>query len=698
MRSRIQYHKTMMAVYGFAIFLLVFALPVSAAAMAANGTVIGQGAVLFIGEEGLNVTHAMNQAFYLGLTGSAGTKVQNNSPLQTNATRIGWWPSAAILYTTSPSKVIDLGVEDQYKLMNATPGYFVGYTGNWYLLNEAGARPIGTSPDECLVFSVQTPALDFRVWDYNQNTDVTGMSVPSGEKLGFRLDTNMYPAVDGRYRSNIIDDSLEGTWPVYTGSDYAWNNLLENSTVDTWLNGTLMVLTNPDQPCCPIYRDVYVERFWNYSGEGAWMTWADGYHGCNLSSSQVFFYNSTSRWLFDNATAYFKGFNYSGWQSDGVVREYFNYCDQAYPVAATDGFIDLATRDEGDNRITVLYNQSEADTALVPGPYTVLGNFADNQPFFWGSGLATPVHLNSGNQPYDGHVWATGARNNSSRYIYPAGTFTIRAESTLNNMRANYNPGPGADFTGETVSAYRTITIVPVTGKIGVVRSNTSWLLDASGNGAFGAGDRTYTFGKAGDVPVTGDWDGDGTTEIGVVRSSTSWLLDKSGDGKYGAGDLSYSFGKAGDVPVTGDWDGDRTTEIGVVRSGTSWLLDRSGDGKYGAGDLSYAFGKAGDKPVTGDWDGDGTTEIGVVRSNTTWLLDKSGDGKYGAGDLTYTFGKASDVPVASDWNADGTTEIGVVRSGASWLLDKSGDGKYGAGDLSYAFGKAGDKPVTGAW
>ena len=58
-----------------------------------------------------------------------------------------------------------------------------------------------------MVFNVQDPSLDLKIWDYNQNTDVTGKSVPQGEKLGFRIDTNMYPAVDGRYRSNVIDDS-----------------------------------------------------------------------------------------------------------------------------------------------------------------------------------------------------------------------------------------------------------------------------------------------------------------------------------------------------------------------------------------------------------------------------------------------------------------------------------------------------------
>jgi hypothetical protein len=234
---------------------------------------------------------------------------------------------------------------------------------------------------------------------------------------------------------------------------------------------------------------------------------------------------------------------------------------------------------------------------------------------------------------------------------------------------------------------------------VGVFRGSTTWLLDASGDGKYGAGDLMYSgFGKAGDVPVTGDWNGDGNTEIGVVRNSNIWLLDASGDGKYGAGDFQYSFGKTGDVPVTGDWNNDWITEIGVFRSGTTWLLDASGDGAFGAGDLTYAFGKAGDVPVTGDWNGYGPTKIGVFRSGTTWLLDASGDGKYGTGDYSYSFGKAGDAYVIGDWNNNWITEIGVVRNSNSWLLDASGDGKYGAGDYSYSYGKAGDVPVTGEW
>ena len=56
-----------------------------------------------------------------------------------------------------------------------------------------------------MVFTVADPSLDLKIWDFNQNQDVTGKSVPQGEKLGFRIDTNMYSAVDGAYRNNVID-------------------------------------------------------------------------------------------------------------------------------------------------------------------------------------------------------------------------------------------------------------------------------------------------------------------------------------------------------------------------------------------------------------------------------------------------------------------------------------------------------------
>ena len=242
------------------------------------------------------------------------------------------------------------------------------------------------------------------------------------------------------------------------------------------------------------------------------------------------------------------------------------------------------------------------------------------------------------------------------------------------------------------------ITVTSTKTRIGVVRNNKTWILDASGNGVYGAGDIVYNYGIAGDKYVIGDWNGNGSTRIGVVRFNNLWLLDASGNGAYGAGDLAYTFGKAGDVYVTGDWDGNGKTKIGVVRFNTTWLLDASGDGKWGPGDYQYVYGRAGDVYVTGDWNGDHKTEIGVVRNNKTWILDASGNGLYGEGDIVYNYGIAGDRYVMGDWADTGTTRIGVVRNNKTWILDASGNGAYGAGDLAYTFGKAGDRYITGKW
>ena len=68
------------ALVAVALFVLMAVMPVSAAALFANGTIINQGATIFIGEEGLNVTHAMNQAYYRGTgAGTPGTPIQNTA-------------------------------------------------------------------------------------------------------------------------------------------------------------------------------------------------------------------------------------------------------------------------------------------------------------------------------------------------------------------------------------------------------------------------------------------------------------------------------------------------------------------------------------------------------------------------------------------------------------------------------------------
>jgi len=202
--------------------------------------------------------------------------------------------------------------------------------------------------------------------------------------------------------------------------------------------------------------------------------------------------------------------------------------------------------------------------------------------------------------------------------------------------------------------------------------------------------DHGYLFvdlmGRVADRPVTGDWDGNGTTTIGVVRGNT-WYLRNSNT--PGAPDVVFQYGGPTDRVVTGDWDGNGTTTPGVVR-GNMWFLRNSNS--TGIGDIQFSYAGPDDRPVTGDWDGNGTTTPGVVRGNTWYLRNSNSTGPGLSG---FTYGGASDRPVTGDWDGNGTTTVGIVR-GSSWYLrnvNSSGPGLAGFG-----FGGQTDRPVTGDW
>jgi hypothetical protein len=255
------------------------------------------------------------------------------------------------------------------------------------------------------------------------------------------------------------------------------------------------------------------------------------------------------------------------------------------------------------------------------------------------------------------------------------------------------------------------------TSKVGIFRGGFFWLLDTDGNRQWDdPPDQAFAYGGiAGDIPITGDWTGDGHTKAGIYRAKNGdFILDTNGDEVFDTGDAVHKFlqnvggPQAGDVPVVGDWNGSGTSKIGIVRDGFLWLLDLNGDGIYEPGtDLQYVFGGApGDIPVVGDWTGTGTSKIGVLREGFFWLLDANGNGTWDGttgGDYAFAFGAPGDVPVVGDWTGDGVSKVGMYRDGFLWVLDSADPSVTSATGqaplMAFPFGGiAGDVPIVGKW
>ena len=82
---------------------------------AGNNSIIGQSATIFIGEDGLNVTHALNQAEGSPLDGT---------PAYTD---ISWWAPSHPQASYYADKTIELN--GRYRLLTVAASDFAGYTG-----------------------------------------------------------------------------------------------------------------------------------------------------------------------------------------------------------------------------------------------------------------------------------------------------------------------------------------------------------------------------------------------------------------------------------------------------------------------------------------------------------------------------------------------------------------------------------------
>jgi hypothetical protein len=137
-------------------------------------TTINRGGVIFIGEQGLD------------LSGSVGSY-----------SKIAWWVTDSIRTGGMvPQKSVE--ISSGKSLYFVDPAIYSGYQGDWYQY-DASAIPTYNA----LAFRLVDPTLSINIWDVDENKDVSEKLAPRGDRLSFHVNTNMYQALNPSFRPNV---------------------------------------------------------------------------------------------------------------------------------------------------------------------------------------------------------------------------------------------------------------------------------------------------------------------------------------------------------------------------------------------------------------------------------------------------------------------------------------------------------------
>jgi hypothetical protein len=158
------------------------------------------------------------------------------------------------------------------------------------------------------------------------------------------------------------------------------------------------------------------------------------------------------------------------------------------------------------------------------------------------------------------------------------------------------------------------LTINASTGLIaGTIGANVAGLFEVTVSASDGQSSATRTFTwsvDTTDIPILGDFDGDGRSDPAIYRpASGEWRIWWS-TRNYAASD-PIVWGASSDLPVAADYDGDRKTDLAVYRPSTGrWQIWLSGT----QAGLEVLWGNASDRPVAIDYDNDGRADLALQR------------------------------------------------------------------------------------
>ncbi len=744
-----------------AFFVLVAVVPVLAVDnsnyyVVAND--IGQGATVYIGEQGLNVTRALN-----------------------GHTRIGWWASGAPL-ATPYSQSFDFGTLAGASAFTVSDT-FVGYTGNWYTLDPVTNTAVAPA------FNVQDPTLLINIWDWDQSSDVTSRSVAQGDNLGFKVSTNMISALDPVHRQPVFNTMAGDGYINIRVKDESGATLTALYNQSAATGGELEPLTSLNVSVSPYFWGIQPGTVVTPGATGNWSTGALNEY--DQQAYPIGTYTVYAESLLNNMKNNYK---------NGGVAYTTKTISQTVTISLVRNIVKIeANKDSvvrgGFFSVTVTGKPSTTYHLWVKNTSDLAGGPDGQPPLATSAQAGVTFDINAGTAEAT-RAQAVATANSALGYAYANGGAGIvvfddvsHSADTGFGTRSGFNIVTSANgvrtveflttswtkpqkYTLHVEQNFVTIgspsfkidevnvTVEPgssfpptVTGinPAAGVNSTRVWIWNLAGtNFSYGA---TAKLNRTGYADITGTsvtvispsqiecWfdltnringsynivvtnldDLTGVLENGFIVTAPDAGASASDTGVYrpGAGfylkmdngstwnpstDKYLAWDNAADdLPVAGDWNSDGRTETGVYRPGAGFYLKMNNGSAWNPSTDKYlAWDNAAlDRPIAGDWNSDGRTETGVYRHGAGFYLKMDNGSTWNPTTDAYLAwdNAGTDLPVAGDWNSDGRTETGVYRPGAGFYLKMDNGSTWNpTTDVYLAWDNAGtDLPVAGDW
>ncbi len=239
--------------------------------------------------------------------------------------------------------------------------------------------------------------------------------------------------------------------------------------------------------------------------------------------------------------------------------------------------------------------------------------------------------------------------------------------------------------------------IPPRPDTIGVYKDGNWYLRNSNTSGQ---ADIYATYGgDPSDLPVVGDWDGDGIDTLGVYRVSEGrFYLSNSNVGPTSTY-VVVLFGNPNDTPFAGKWINTMTGDgVGVYRN-SNGILYQKVDLTNGFSDYFAIYGNPGDKGFAGDWNGDGLDSIGVYRSaDIMWYLTNNSEPSgVTYSDVNFIWDIQTKHPVVGDWDGN-LTSTGGYFDPVTGLFSLNNVNTTPGTLNTFAFGPFGAIPIAGKW